>query len=200
MRCNLSTASISLLVAISVATSVAGCATGSAFSEDEPNAIPPLAHVFVPPLPECPPNRDAIPVRDAGKALLGKSVAFRGFLTLSAGRSCQCDHCPADEWRVLGPEARVHDPYRGRPPTALLISLPVLLPRDDLDSPDLEVVATGVLREAEVASEPSLVVSYYNQFFLEDAELCRVKEGSPNHARPFELPPSGDGHCVYDHE
>jgi hypothetical protein len=195
MRNRLQTASLSLLVSISLATSVAGCVSDAASSRAPSPTF--AAHVFVPPLPECPiVGQDGIPVRDAGKALLGKKVAFRGFLTLSAGRSCRCGYCPADEWRVVGAEARVHDPYRGRPATALLVWLPILLPRDDLDSPDLDVIATGVLREAELTYVTYFFHGYYKEFLLEDAEICKVKASSPRHAPPFQLPPSGADNCV----
>ena len=191
MRNRLPTASLSLLVSMSLATSVAGCVSDAASSRTPSPTF--AAHVFVPPLSECPlVGQDGIPVRDAGKALLGKKVAFRGFLTLSAGRSCRCGYCPADEWRVVGAESRVHDQNKDRPDTALLIWLPVLLQRDDLKSPDLDVIATGVLREAEQTSE-----GYYKEFLLEDAEVCRVKAGSPKHAHPFQLPPRTI--CVPDH-
>lgn len=197
MRNRLSTASTSLLVSILVATSVTGCATDSAFSEDEPEpyTVAPFARVFVPPLPECPRDREAIPVRYAGKALLGKSVAFRGVLTLDPGRSCRCGHCPADEWRVVDAEGRVYDFNKGRPATALLISLPVLLPGDDLGSPDLDVIATGVLQQAE----EDLII-YYKQFLLEDAEVCRVEAGSSNHSHPFQHAPRTQGICRFAHE
>ena len=180
MRIRLPNTSISLLVAILLVTSVAGCATDSAFSEDEPLTLAPRAHVFVPPLPECPRDRDGIPVRYAGKALLGKSVAFQGVLTLGEGPSCHCG-CRTDQWRVVDATARVLE----RTATALLVWLPVLLPGDYLDSPDLDVIVTGVLREAAKQSPGP----YYTDFLLEDAEVCRVKTGSQKHAHPFQHPP-----------
>ena len=188
---------MTLLASISAVTSVAGCATDSVFSKkDERHMVDPPARVFVPSLRECPPEQEAISVRYAGNELLGKSIAFRGVLTLDQGRSCNCDGCPADEWRVVEAEARVYDVSNGRPTTALLVWLPVLLPGDDLGSPDLDVIATGVLRKIENRGERNFK---YTEFLLEGAEVCRVKPSSLNHADPFPHPPRIHGRlCVPD--
>jgi hypothetical protein len=193
----LSNASMALLVWVPASSDIAGCATNSAASDEETFHLYSPSRVFVPALPECPPDQEAISVRDAGKALLGKRIAFRGVLTLDQGRSCDCSVCPVDEWRVVEAETRVYDVNKGRPPTALLISLPDSLSRDDFSSPDLDVVATGVLLGGEGRSP-----HYYKEFVLEDAEVCRETASSPNHVIPFPHPPRRlDGmSCVLDHD
>ena len=185
--------SIALLASLSVAISIAGCASSPVSSDALSSVVAPPARVFVPPLRECPHDRGGMQVQEIGKGLLGKTVAVRGFLTLSPGRSCDCAHCPADEWRIVGEEARVYDPREGRSPTALIVSLPVLLPGDDLGSPDLDVIATGVLREAPDQTSHG----YFREFLLEDADVCRLTAASPKHANPFQLPPSTI--CIPDH-
>ena len=193
----LPTTSNALLVWITLSTAIAGCATGSVPPDEETFHLYSPSRVFVPALPECPPDQEAISVRYADKALLGKRTAFRGVLTLDQGRSCNCSDCPVDEWRVVEAETRVYDVNKGRPSTALLISLPDSLSRDDFSSPDLDVVATGVLLGGGGRS-----VHYYKEFVLEDAEVCRETASPPNHVVPFPHPPRAlDGmSCVLDRD
>ena len=85
-------------------------------------------------------------------------------------------------WRILDPDA---DPLT-QPAPALLIKLHEEDSRSeswrhswtgqDPESPDLDVIATGILRKAEHRS------AYYDDFLLEDASICRVKR-DPNYSQ-----------------
>jgi hypothetical protein len=96
-------------------------------------------------------------------------------------------------WRILDPDA---DPLT-RPAPALLIKLHEEKGRSEIwrhswtgqdpESPDLDVIATGILRKAEHDS------AYYDDFLLEDASICRVKR-DPNHPqKPLHHPLDNDG-------
>jgi hypothetical protein len=155
----------------------------------EPN-VPqaPPANVFIPTLPECSPIRSAKPVRKASERLLDKKVAMRGLLTFGGNWICRCSSC-VTSWRVVDARA---DLLSG-PTPALLIerreqtsrgdrwqinaSVPLPVP------PDLDVIAIGILRRTDQGSVD------FDDFLLEDAELCRVRTDPMRPSKPLTHPP-----------
>ena len=169
-----------------IAWLVANQGSRSNASEPELPQVP-RANVFVPSLPECSSIRNPKPVRKATERLLGKKVSLRGLLTFGAHWVCTCA-CVSD-WRVVDAKA---DVFKGPAPAVLIKRLeqtsrwerwqisaraPFPIP------PDLDVVATGILRRTNQGS------TYYDDFLLEDAELCRMP-ADPHPHKPLVHPPS----------
>ncbi len=137
-------------------------------------------------LPECPSTRNAKPIRRASESMFGKKVALRGVLTFGGYWVCECD-CES-LWRVV--EAGV-DVLSGHAPELLirlheqrdLWRFVVRYPKREQSPPDLDVVASGILRAAERRS------AYYDDFLLEDAQICRVRADPRHPIKPLTHPP-----------
>ena len=141
---------------------------------------------LTPALPLCSSIGTVKPVRDANGRMIGKRVVLRGVLTFGQGNSIRCEM--RTTWRVVDADG---DPFKRAAP-ALLVKL-----RDDKtkglwsvswtgqrpEPPDLDVVATGILRKASQGSV------YYDYFLLEEATLCRPKLDAKNPQRPIPHPP-----------
>ena len=102
--------------------------------------------------------------------LVGKKVALRGVLIWGPGWSCMCETCSTTMRVVVVPTA----PPLDRRPAALLIERkgelsPWALQTRVTDSPDIDVIATGILHHTFQISPD------YDDFLLGHAELCRLK-------------------------
>jgi len=120
--------------------------------------------------PECRSDRQASPVRGPIASLVGKKVALRGVLIWGPGWSCRCGICGTTLWVVVVPTA----PSLDRRPAVLLIERkgelsPWALETRVTDSPDIDVIATGILHHTFQISPD------YDDFLLGHAELCRLK-------------------------
>jgi hypothetical protein len=138
-------------------------------------AAPAPKNALVPVLPECSPSRNARPVQRANERLIGKRVALRGVLTFGLWWSCRCKECQTT-WIIVDPTARVLDDstisieisqsgqtlrfVNGQPVPWVVVARGAFP-----DPPDIDVIASGVLREKGAGKD----------FLLEDAKLCRVK-------------------------
>ena len=120
--------------------------------------------------------------------MFGKRVVLRGVLTFGQGDSINCEM--RSTWRVVDVDA---DPFKRAAP-ALLLKLRdhrtggfwnVSWTGQRPEPPDLDVVATGILRKVSQGSV------YYDYFLLEDATLCRTKPDAKNPPRPIPHPPDG---------
>ena len=138
--------------------------------------IPAPKNVFVPALPECASNRQVRPVRIASNHLFGKKVVLQGVLTFGGVWDCDCNTC-GTIWRVVDARPRM----ASRPTPALVLQrsgergvwhMNASARQGFPAPPDIAVVATGILRGTE--QKPG----YYEQFLLEDAQLCRLRRNS----------------------
>jgi hypothetical protein len=126
-------------------------------------------------LPECRSSLHVTPIDGPMARLVGKKVTVRGVLMTGPGWSCTCGSCSTTLRVVFAPKA-------DKRPVALVIErkgerswwvLEGIPAKRVDDSPDIDVMATGILHHTFQTSE-------YENFLLGRAEVCRAK-ADPKH-------------------